>query len=248
MARHEAGELRVCTHCYTGYHWLPPLVAALRRRHPDCKLQVMAEFTLDPIAALLDARLDLAIVNDETDDRRLRCRELFTDEHVALVPRDHPWAARPFVSPADLAEEPLYLYSRSIDHSFLVQHVMRPLGIRPARVTYLQLTEGIVEMVRAGLGASVLPRWSIGHALATGEVSAVRITRGGVFRPWYAVTLSGMTPTPFTEEFIRLLSEHGPAARRGADSPGPGEPAAAPAAAPTRHRRRRRSRPPRRPS
>jgi LysR family transcriptional regulator, regulator for metE and metH len=216
LARHTAGELRVCTHCYTGYHWLPSLVEGLRRRYPAFSLHIAAEYTLDPIAALLDAKLDLAIMNDDSDDKRLRYHELFEDEHVVVVPPAHRWSTRPFVTPEELADEPLYLYSRSIDHSFIVQKVLRPAGIEPRRVTYLQLTEGIIEMVKAGLGTSVLPKWSIAHVLASHDVKAIRVTKAGVFRKWYAVTLSDVAPTPFTEEFIRLLIKQGPAAKRGA--------------------------------
>ena len=214
LARHAAGELRVCTHCYTGYHWLPSLVKALRRRYPAFELHISAEHTLDPIAALLDAKLDVAIVNDASDDKRLHYRELFEDEHVAVVPPSHPWAGRAFVTPEELGREQLYLYSRSIDRSFIVQKVLRPAGIEPLHVTYLQLTEGIIEMVKAGMGASVLPRWSLANALASQELRAIRITRTGVFRKWYAVTLSDAAATPFREEFIRLLIKQGPASKR----------------------------------
>ena len=214
LARHTAGELRVCTHCYTGYSWLPSLVVELRRRYPSFALQIAPEYTLDPIKALLDARLDVAIMNDESDDRRLRQRELFDDEHVAVVPRSHRWASRPFVTPEEIASEPLYLYSRSIENSFIVKKVLRPAGLVPAHATYLQLPEGIMEMVKAGMGATVLPRWSITHSLATNDIKAIRITKTGVFRKWYAVTLSGVPPTPFMEEFIRLLAKQGPAAKR----------------------------------
>jgi LysR family transcriptional regulator for metE and metH len=205
LARHAAGELRVCTHCYTGYSWLPSLVEGLRRRYPSFVLQVVPEYTMDPIAALLDARLDVAIMNDESDDRRLRHRELFDDEHVAVVPLSHPWASRKFVTPDDIAREPLYLFSRSLENSFIVRKVLRPAGLTPANATYLQLPEGIIEMVRAGMGATVLPKWSIAHALAAGGIKAVRITPSGVFRKWYAVTLADVAPTPVMEEFIRLL-------------------------------------------
>jgi LysR family transcriptional regulator for metE and metH len=211
LARHTAGELRVCTHCYTGYSWLPALIDGLRRRHPGFALQIAPEYTLDPIAALLDAKLDLAIMNDVTDDRRLRHRELFDDEHVAVVPASHRWARRPFVTPADIAGEPLYLYSRSIEHSFIMRHVLRPLGLTASHVTYLQLPEGILEMVKAGMGATVLPKWSIARALAPGDIKAIRITRRGVFRKWYAVTLSDLPPWPFLDAFIDLLSKEGPA-------------------------------------
>ncbi|HVG85154.1 MAG TPA: LysR family transcriptional regulator [Vicinamibacterales bacterium] len=214
IARHAAGELRVCTHCYTGYSWLPAIVAGLRQRYPAFGLQIVPEYTVDPITALLDAKLDLAIMNDESDDRRLRYRELFDDEHVAVVPASHRWAARPFVTPEEIAAEPLYLFSRSIENSFVVKHVLRPAGLEPAHITYLQLPEGIIEMVKAGMGATVLPKWSIASALASSGLKAIRITRDGVFRKWYAVTLSDAAPTPFGEEFIRLLIAQAPAARR----------------------------------
>jgi LysR family transcriptional regulator for metE and metH len=76
------------------------------------------------------------------------------------------------------------------------------------------LTEGILEMIKAGMGVSVLPRWSIANVIASGDVHAIRITRAGVFRKWYAATLSGIAPTPFMEEFIRLLIKQGPAAKK----------------------------------
>jgi LysR family transcriptional regulator for metE and metH len=163
---------------------------------------------------LLDARLDLALMNEEPDDRRLRSRELFDDEHVAVVPSSHRWASRPFVTADEIAAEPLYLFSRTLENSFVVRHVLRPAGLAPAHVTYLQLPEGIIEMVRAGLGATVLPKWSIAGTLASSDVRAVRITKSGVFRKWYAVTLRDAATTPFVEEFIRLLIENAPASRR----------------------------------
>jgi LysR family transcriptional regulator for metE and metH len=214
LARHAAGELRVCTHCYTGYSWLPSLVEGLRRRYPAFTLQIAAEYTLDPMTALLDAKLDLAIMNDESSDRRLRYRELFDDEHVAVVPASHAWAARSFVTPEEIANAPLYLFSRSVETSFIMRRVLHPLGLQANHVTYLQLPEGIIEMVKAGMGVTVLPKWSIASALAAGDIKAIRITKRGVFRKWYAVMLSDVTPTPFMEEFIRLLIKQAPTRRR----------------------------------
>lgn len=214
LVRQSGGELRVCTHCYTGYSWLPAVVASLRQRHPAVALHVVPEYTVDPIAALLDAKIDLAIMNDESDDRRLHHRELFDDEHVAVVSASHRFASRSFVSPAEVAREPLYLFSRSLENSFFVRAVLRPAGLAPSHATHVQLTEGIVELVRAGLGTTVLPRWAITQALAAGDLRAVRITRSGVFRKWYAVTLRDAVPAPVMEEFIQLLIRQAPASRR----------------------------------
>ena len=129
LARHAGGELRVCTHCYTGYSWLPSIVEGLRRRYPAFILQVVPEYTLDPIAALLDAKLDLAIMNDESDDRRLRHRDLFDDEHVAVVPSSHRWASRPFVTPKEIADVVCVLHrERAIEAVLLAEQI--PIGGR----------------------------------------------------------------------------------------------------------------------
>jgi LysR family transcriptional regulator, regulator for metE and metH len=209
LARNEAGEFRVCTQCHTGYHWLPPLLEAVHRRYPDVEVRIAAEHTMHAVNALIDGKLDLAIVNRTPHDRRLRVRPLFEDEHAAIVAPSHPWAKRAFVSPQELVAERLFLYSRSIDDSYIVQQVMRPAGVVPVNAAFLQLTEAILEMVKAGMGISVLPTWSIAPAIATGTVAAVRITKSGVYRPWNAATLAGSAESAFLDYFIQLLTKQG---------------------------------------
>jgi LysR family transcriptional regulator for metE and metH len=209
IVRNHGGEFRVCTQCHTGYHWLPPLLEVVRRKYPDVKVHIAAEHTMRPVAAVLDAAIDLAIVNCTPQDRRLCVRPLFEDEHAAIVAPSHPWAKRAFVSPHDLAGERLLLYSRSIEDSYIVRRVMRPAGVLPSHATFLQLTEAIVEMVKAGMGVGVLPTWSVASAIASGGVRAVRITRAGVYREWNAVMLAGAPPSPFLDHFIQVLTRQG---------------------------------------
>jgi LysR family transcriptional regulator for metE and metH len=209
LVRNEIGELRVCTECHTGYHWLPPLLEAMRARYPAFEIRIAAEHTMNPVAALLDAKLDLAIINSDPDDKRLRLDPLFEDEHVAVVHPSHVWAARSFITPQELAAEHLLLYSRSLDKNFTVAHVMRPAGLEPSHATYVQLTEAILEMVKARIGVTVLPAWSIAPAIASGSVRAVRITAVGVRRQWTAARLAAATPSRFLDDFIRHLIEHG---------------------------------------
>jgi LysR family transcriptional regulator for metE and metH len=216
LARNVVGELRLSAQCHTGYHWLPALVTQLRDKYPAFDVRIAPEHTLNPLGALLDARIDMAIMNSDSEDHRIRYHALFDDEHVVVVAPSHALARRPFVAPRDLVDEQLFLYSRSIEESFTVQHILRPAGVEARRVTYLQLTEGILEMVKAGMGISVLPKWSIANAIAAGDVTAIRINRAGVFRKWYAATLDGIPATSFMKDFIRLLIRQGPAAHTSA--------------------------------
>ena len=52
LGAREAGVVRVCAQCNTGYHWLPPLVEVFRRRHPEIEVSLAVECTLRPLEAL----------------------------------------------------------------------------------------------------------------------------------------------------------------------------------------------------
>jgi LysR family transcriptional regulator for metE and metH len=214
LARHGAGTIRVSAQCNTGYHWLPPLLARFERLHPNVDVRILPEVTTRPVEALLEGTLDVALLIDDVEDRRLRVSPLFSDEHVVLVSRTHRLASRSWIAPADLASEHLVLYSTDPDDSFTLGRILAPAGVIPARVSNVQLTEAILEMVRAGLGVGILPRWSVEPAIASGAVRALRITRRGVFRQWTAAQLRARPEPPYLKDFLDLLAAQALPARK----------------------------------
>lgn len=200
------GMLRLCTQCNTGYHWLPPLLQSFHRKYPGVDVQIMVNATDRPIEALLEGQIDLAVVTSDVDDKRLAVSSLFEDELVAVVPPSHPFAKRSWVEPDDFAEEHLIIYKAERGHSYIFTRVLGPAGIEPARVSQVPLTEAILELVKAGLGVSVMARWAIEPAIKSGAVRAVRITRRGVYRAWSVVTLKDRVEPKWQKEFINLLA------------------------------------------
>jgi LysR family transcriptional regulator for metE and metH len=207
LARHGDGAIRVCTECNTGYHWLAPLLATFQRKHPRVDVHIAADATARPLDALLDGRVDLAILIDPAADRRLRLRPLFADEMVAIVAKAHPLARKRWVGAEDLASEHLLLYTSRPEESFLLRRVLSPASVVPARVSFIMLTEAMIELARAGTGVGVLPRWSAQRAIASGAVVALPLTRRGMRRQWVAATLAAQDDPPFMTDFIDLLAE-----------------------------------------
>ena len=218
LAQQRDGVIRVATQCNTGYHWLPPLLAAFSRKHPRVSISILPDTTDQPVEALLDGRLDLAILTSDTSDPRLRLRRLFADEMVALVSRDHRLAARTWLSPRELAAEHLLLYSSSPEESFVLQRILKPSGLVPARLSFIMLTEAMIEMARAGLGVAVLPRWSAQPAIAARSLIPLSITRRGVRRYWTAATLKAQPIPVWIEDFIDLIADRAMPAKA-ADGP-----------------------------
>jgi len=204
----DAGVVRLATECYTCYHWLPGVVTAFRQEWPRVDVRIIAEATANPVRALLDGALDLAIVAGEVDERRLGCTSLFEDEQVVVVAPNHPLAAQAFVEPEDLREEHLILYTTHSSESSVLREVLRPAGVEPRQLTRVQLTEAIVELVKAGLGVSVLARWAIAPQLRDRSLVGIPLTKRGFHRRWWAVTRPHETAPAYQQSLLDLLGRH----------------------------------------
>ena len=216
LADDTEGVIRMCTQCYTGYHWLGPLLSTFQRKHPRVTIHVAADATDRPVDALLDGRIDLAILIDPVADRRVRLRPLFTDEMVAIVAKGHHLARKRWVSPVELAAEHLLVYSSVPEESFLFQKVLGPLGLTPARVSFIMLTDAMIELARAGMGVGILPRWSAQRAIGSGAVVGLSITKRGLRRRWAAATLAAQVDPPYIADFAELIADRALPVRSGA--------------------------------
>jgi LysR family transcriptional regulator for metE and metH len=208
----KQGLLRVATECYTCYHWLPSVLQEFTARCPGVDVRVDADATSRPLPVLLAGKLDLALMLSPVRDRRLAATPLFRDELVVVVPAQHRFASQPHVRPSQLADESMFIYSPR-EESYVFQRLLSPAGIVPRRLQQVQLTEAIIELVRAGLGVSVLARWAVQPYLDRRSLAGVRLTAGGFYRNWTAVVPRALASTPYVVEFLRLIAAHVPVGR-----------------------------------
>ena len=197
--------VRIATECYTAYHWLPSVLRAFRERWPNVELRVKADYTPSPLAALREGSLDLALVYSRSTDKRVRLEWLFDDELVVIAAPDHPFAARPFIDVTELSDQHLFVYTSPEHRSSVLRDILEPAGVQPARITRIQLTEAIIELVAAGLGLAVLAKWAVRPAMQSGDVYALRLGRNGYVRSWYSAVRSDEVSPPHQFDLIDLL-------------------------------------------
>ena len=211
IATDRQGLLRVATECYTCYHWLPAVLRQFQKAAPGVDVRIEVDATTKPLAALLAGTLDLAVVTSPACDRRLASTALFRDEMLIVAPAGHRLASRPHARATDLAGETLYMYATP-QESYVYNTLLQPAGVQPVW-RQVQLTEAILELVRAGLGVSVLPRWVVQPYLQPLGLSGVRIGRRGFLRGWSAVVPRGLARTDYVIEFLRLIGSCAPVRR-----------------------------------
>ena len=216
MGRDKAGVLRLTTECYTCYHWLPPLLMQYRRRFPRVEVRIDVDATHHPVEMLLAGKIDIGIVSSEINDRRLAVTPVFEDEVVLIASKRHRFAQQTHVKVTDLRDETLFVYPPR-EESTVLQKVLLPAGVAPARVDEVMLTEAIAELVKAGLGVSFLARWAVQPMVDTGAIVARPLTARGLHRVWSAAMPKDLASVDYVAAFVELLQAHAPSVR--ADRP-----------------------------
>src|SRR5262249_2623174 len=213
MGKERAGVLRLTTECYTCYHWLPPLLVRYGKKFPRVEVRIDVAATGRPIENLLAGKLDLAITSAETSDRRLVSRPVFEDELMVMASRHHRFAQQTHIRLSEMRDETLFVYPPK-EESRVLQEVLLPAGAVPARIEGVLLTEAITQLVEAGLRVAVLAPWSVRPLLDAGAIVARPLTARGLHREWRATMPKDLARVDYVREFIDLLQENAPTAKR----------------------------------
>lgn len=156
---------------------IPQLLPHFRDAYPDVDLQLLEQKTIRLLPRLLSGRLDVALVRPpELKDPRLMFRPLFHETAVVALPASHPLAAQTVISVDDMADEPLIVPDRrSRPHSHdLTMKLFIEAGLTARVAQIAEEKQTIVNLVSAGLGLAIVPRWA--SRLAVGGVTFVPLT------------------------------------------------------------------------
>ncbi|WP_169253314.1 LysR family transcriptional regulator [Brevibacterium sp. 'Marine'] len=146
--------------------WIPTVLGEVVRRYPDLRFDIM---TNEPLIGTERRFGDLDIANEPghaepQEVSGYRREELIDDEYMVVLPRGHRLSAQRNVAVGELAEEPM------VDLSVIggptqevVEHVTQAAGFSPKYVARADDHYGILAMVSAGIGVTVLPRLAIGE-------------------------------------------------------------------------------------
>ena len=138
---------------------LPALIERCKKRYPYLQVHIHEDFRTTLTAEILEGELDLALLSlPVRDDPRLHVESLLHEPLLLAVAKDHPLAARPKVTAADLANESFIMTGTA---SSLTQQVKSFFGdnhFEPKighRCSQLQTVKALVAI---GAGVSILPR------------------------------------------------------------------------------------------
>jgi DNA-binding transcriptional LysR family regulator len=185
-------------------HLLPGVLREFKKSHPKCRVTLEAADSGALAEALNEQRIDLAISLGPNRAPTLEFVKLFEDELMFIVDPKHPWVEAGGVARPEIPLQNFILYSRASQTFRAVESYFRSEDITLNTTMEVGSIETIKELIKIGLGISVLATWIARSELRDGSLVALPLGRRKLRREWGILHWRERAMSLVESEFMKL--------------------------------------------
>jgi LysR family cyn operon transcriptional activator len=203
-----AGSVRAAAATQAFVHLFATLFESFMRAQPTIELSfrttVSTEQTVNDI---LNGAADVGFASLPVYSPALQVTELFEDELLVVVGREHPLADKRTATVAEIERERLIMFERGASIRRATEDFFKRVQISPELALESNDTYFIKLMVEHGLGISLLPSWAVRDEVAAGRLAQLRIEGHALRRSVAMLALGRFQPAP-TRAFLAFTLRH----------------------------------------
>ena len=154
--RGEIGRVIVGFTTVIGFDLMPGMIVSAQRKLPDVDIVLKEMMVMDQFKALESNAIDVGFLYPLASRLSLKYQTISRDSMMVVLPLGHPLASRDTIALSDLNDLPFIMYSSQFFHDF-VSGLLLASGVMPRFVQYLEQVPSVVNLVRTGMGVSIVP-------------------------------------------------------------------------------------------
>jgi DNA-binding transcriptional LysR family regulator len=201
----KRGVLRVAASTTIATYLLPPYLGRFHTRHPSVRIQTTSANTRAVLRALLEFRVDVALVEGPIEHSRVEVVPWRADELVVIAAPDHPLAARESIDIDRLADQHFLVREPGSGTRVVTERALAAQGVRLTKTIRVGGTEAIKQAVAAGLGLGIVSRAAATDQLALGRIVIVDVRGLEIRRTFAEIKLRDRPTTIAGRELESLL-------------------------------------------
>ncbi|HUV51160.1 MAG TPA: selenium metabolism-associated LysR family transcriptional regulator [Anaerolineae bacterium] len=207
----KKGDVHIGASTIPGEYILPKSIGLFNKKYPSISVVMTIADTDEIERRILNGDFELGVVGSKSSNRELIFKELWNDELVLAVPRDHCWAQKKQIDIKELSDEPFIL--REVGSGTL-RIIEEYLGSSASKiidslhvVARLGSSTAVKEGIKAGLGVSIISSRAIETELETGSLKAVHIKGISILRKFYLIMDKRRTVSPICRAMLDFLMD-----------------------------------------
>jgi LysR family transcriptional regulator, low CO2-responsive transcriptional regulator len=197
-------RLRIGASATVCQYLLPTIFREFRESFPDCTISIEPGDTPLTVELLQAHRIDLGFALEPRRQENLAFVPLFEDELRFLVSPLHQWAKTGKVKESEIWQQNYILYGKGSYTSQMIDEYFRTQNRVLPTVIELGSVEAIKEMVKVGLGVSILAPWVATSELRQGLLVSLPLGPKHLVRNWGIAHIRGRRLSLSEETFIGI--------------------------------------------
>ena len=184
LGKWGASRLRLTATLTICQHLLPAVLREFKESFPHCAISIEPGDTPEMIDALREHRIDLAVNLEPRREDWLEFRPLFNDELQFIVSPLHEWAREMRAPREEIARQHYILYGKASYTFRMIEEYFRQDQIVLNSMLDLGNMEAIKELVKLGLGVSIMAPWTARKELSEKSLIALPLGKRKLRRRW----------------------------------------------------------------
>jgi len=204
LGRWGHGRLRFSASQTACQFILPGVLREFRESFPNCTIQIEPGDTPTAIELLRSRRVDLALTMETKGEEQFEFHPLFSDELSFILSPLHPWAQRGSVVREEIARQNYIFYTKTSVMFRMIEDYFGQDGLVLPTFIELGSIEAIKELVKLGLGMTILAPWVARRELMEGSLVTLPLGRRKLKRTIGVLQWRGRRLTLAEETFVGL--------------------------------------------
>ncbi|MGE5526227.1 MAG: LysR substrate-binding domain-containing protein [Rhodospirillaceae bacterium] len=197
----RAGHLRLAA-TSTAKYFAPRLLGGFLERHAGVEISLQIHNREGLIARLENNADDLYLFTYPPMEKDIIVQALLPNPLVVLARRDHPLAQRKAIPFARLAEEPFLMREPGSGTRMAVLRQFEQHGLTPRTRMELSTNEAIREAILAGLGVSIMSRYTLGLGTEASDLICLDVEGFPLESHWHLVYPAGKQLSAAAQAFM----------------------------------------------
>jgi len=201
------GRLRIGASTTACQYILPPVLREFKEEYPHSLISIEPGDTEEALDLLRSNRIDLAITLEPNNEDQLEFHSLFSDELAFLVGAGHQWALSGQVIRPEIPKQNYVLYNKGSYTFRAIETYFREEKMVLNTVIDLGSMDAIKELVKLGLGVSIIAPWIAARELENKSLVALPLGKRKLKRHWGIAHWRGRRLSLPEETFVTLCKK-----------------------------------------
>ncbi|MEL6125870.1 MAG: LysR family transcriptional regulator [Pseudomonadota bacterium] len=185
------------------HHFIISRVASFLKKNPSKQLQLDIQASDALVAGILDLRYDLGLTSAMIKRSGVHLVPWRRSQVVCAMPTGHPLSRLNIISPQDLEGVKIIEFLRRLGTRAITEQIFARAGIRPIQVAETATNMAALELVREGLGVTLINPFPLLSAGLNGIV--VRPFDAAIVYHTSFVLPSGQSPSHLARQFMQFV-------------------------------------------